>query len=280
MARTPSPSSEPATWVLVPAVTSFDFLEGSFARSERSRLGGLIGAGLSIVALAGTLAFGGITAVGKEMVDNDLASTQAELLRVNSDLAVLDQAEGIPTAQIQSHISSRTSAITAAVGDELDTVRLLRDLWAGAPAGVSITGVTFAGTGEAAAEGAAAGITVTATASSFVLLADWSRALAATPGLTGVDMTWSGGGSSVAVIVTADLTEQALSARSTSAASAAAAGTVTGAAPAAGQGVTSAPTQNRPPGRGGATNGSGSSQVGTGDASDPSALLNQLNGGN
>lgn len=220
-------ASAPPPGVLVPAVTSFDFLEGAFARSERSRLGGIAAVGIATVLLAATVAAGAFGSVDVGSQKDAFDSAQSSLMALSVELGTLDAAEGIPTAQINGHVAERTAALRAAVGDEVDSVRLLRAIWASAPAGVAVTAVLFAEPAPAPAADAAATTTttaapptgmgtvdVTATADGFALISQWTQTLAATPGLSDVDVSWTGGGDAVEVHVTAALNDQALSPRS------------------------------------------------------------------
>lgn len=221
MASEPRTAPDEFEGVLSPSTTAFDFLEGSFARSQRSRLAGLGMVGSAIIALAGTLVWGSVATADKGAQEELLAQVQSQQIEVANELGQLDAAEGIPTAQIEGHISARTSALQQAVGDEISSVGLVRSLQASAPVGVTITEARFGSASATPSEGekaaSAAPLTVTAQVNGFALIATWSQALKQIPGLSDIDVSWSGGGDSVAVTVTANLTDEALSIRAQSA---------------------------------------------------------------
>lgn len=212
MARTKNPDAPADSDVLVPSSSAFDFLAGSFARSERARLTGLVTIGVAAVALAGSLLVGMLSSVETDSQERLLVQSQSELAIASAELGSLDAAEGIPTAQIQGHISTRLGALRQAVGTEYDTVALSRDLWASAPPGVSITSMQVA----EPEGGGAPTVSVDARAAGFTLISQWSQALSAMAGLSDVDVSWTGGGEDVTVTVTATLNDAALSARAQS----------------------------------------------------------------
>lgn len=199
----------PDVAVLVPSTSAFDFLEGNFARSQRSRLAGLLMVGGSLVLAAGVTLVGLLAHAGLSVQEQALEQVTGELASVTATLGQLDAAEGIPADRIRSHISDRQSAIASAVDQELDTVRLIEDLTGSTPSGVSITEVKFT-TGE---DAGGTSVEVKATAESFPLIEQWSTRLGQVVGLDPVELSWSGGGSSVQVTAVAPLNMQAFTAR-------------------------------------------------------------------
>lgn len=204
--------------VLIPATTSFDFLESAFVKSERARLTGLIINGAALVSLAGVLLVGGMATVEGQGLTSTLESASSQLGTLSAEQATLDSAEGIPTSRITSHIQSRTAALNEAVGGELDTVRLVQDVFASAPPGTTVTQVTFSGADEDT-EGLGT-MAVTGRSTSFTVLSQWQKSLDAINGLSEVDMSWTGGGENISVEITASLTPAALSARAAATSSA------------------------------------------------------------
>lgn len=224
MAKKTPTASDGVPAVLVPSTTAFDFHNGAFARSERTRLTGLILNGAALVAAATCLLLGVQGLAASYTSQDELTSASTHLTQVYSELSTLDSAGGFSTQELTAHIKTRQSTLTAAVGGEVDTIAVIEALQTSAPSGVSITSITFgsasqdssdSSSGKEAAVSSAPPTTVTieAVASGFALLSTWSTALAAVPAIAGPDLTWSGGGDHVSVTVTATLTDAALSSR-------------------------------------------------------------------
>jgi hypothetical protein len=194
-------------WDIVPSATGFDFLEGGFSRAERARAAALSGVGACLVVLASVGLYGVTMDLEASTLERDISAARSQLATLTQELAVLDSAGGFSSQQIAAHVAQQEAALAAAVGGEWDTVRLTGDILASAPTGVTVTEVSFDDTAVPVK------VTVSATATSFTALPDWSARLGTIAGLEGVDVTWSGGGERVSVEATATLSPDAQSAR-------------------------------------------------------------------
>lgn len=208
---------------LTPSKTAFDYLEGSFAKSERSRLIGIILPGLALVVLGGVSALGAIATLDISNEEESLQIAQSNNQALSAELAVLDSAGGFPTATLISHVQSRSAAVGEVLKGEVAFVEILKELQDSTPPGVSISSVNF---NEAAAAGGEdqednADITIAAEATSFELISTWVKNLETVTALTGLDVSWSGGGSQVMINVSASFTADATAQRAVDALAAA-----------------------------------------------------------
>lgn len=201
---------------LTPSKTAFDYLEGAFAKSERSRLIGIILPGLALVALGGVAAFGAIATLEADSERASLATAEANNRDLSSELAVLDSAGGFPTATLVSHVESRTAAVGEVLKGEIAFVKILKDLQASTPNGVTITAVNFkdsASSGDDDKESSSADVSITAEATSFELISTWVKNLEEVPAITDTDVDWSGGGDKISINVEASFTGAATAQR-------------------------------------------------------------------
>lgn len=213
MARTDT--HEPAQ--LVASATAFDFLEGAFARAQRSRRIGIGSAMTALVTLSALALTGVMAGLSTTAARDELARTQAADVAATKRLAQIDTAGGYTTDALTRHLAERSSAYTSAVGSEVDVVRLVRDIRDTAPSGVTVTSIKVTDT-AAAATGTApiAGATtpaapatslgtieVVGTARDFSLIGAWAKELSRVKGVSGVNPTWAGGGAAITTTLTA-----------------------------------------------------------------------------
>jgi hypothetical protein len=213
---------------LIPSASSFDFLEGAFAASQRARKVG-IAIALGALTVLTVLALAGVSGLFVKQAQTDLLTqVQSDNSVAVSKLAQLDNAGGISADQISAHIAVRRAGLKTAVGKEIDVVKLTRAIRASAPAGMTVSSITFkeavmpakgASSSSKPAPAAAAGaansigtVEIKASATSFPLIEAWTQSVRRIPGLTTVDATWMGS-PPVPTTITASLTADALTAR-------------------------------------------------------------------
>jgi hypothetical protein len=216
--------SRPATVQLIPAATSFDFLEGSFRATQRARKVFMSGA-LAAIAGVGALVMVGISAtVGTADAQTTLAGLQQQQATVTTQIGQLG---GVgDSQQIASHLSERKSAVSSAVGGEVDVPALLQAVARSTPSGVQVTNVTIgAATGTAPTTGGTASptpagtvpparqLTLTGTVTSLPQVSALQSALGAIPLIGDVHAKWSGSVPAVTITVTATITDAALTPR-------------------------------------------------------------------
>lgn len=234
---------------LVPSVSSFDFLEGAFAASQRARKFGLI-VTLVAVAVLTVLVLAGLSGLlDKRTRTQQLADTQAANSVAVAKLAKIDNANGISADQLASHVRERRTALKDGIGKEIDVVALTRALRASAPAGVEITSIVFhdatgavtnaapvagqpatpatpapapgAGTTGAAGTAGTAGtgsdqvgsVEIKATMKSFALLGAWGNSVKKIQGLVPGDPMWQSSGGQVSASLNLPVTRDGLTAR-------------------------------------------------------------------
>jgi hypothetical protein len=244
--RSKAPAPPPVT--LVPAASSFDFLEGRFAATQKSRLLGVAVIGTSSLLLAGTLLVGSLAYLGTHSVDTQAAAAAATSAARQATLSQIDTSGGFSAQALQSQITPRQQALSAALSGETDVVRLVSAIEDGAPTGVTISSITFAAPAAAtnvapvdaatspATPAGPAVVTIVGTVDSFALIGGWATQVGTINGLTAVNPTWTGGGTAIATTLTANITTAGLTARSLALADAATA------APAASPATTPATT--------------------------------------
>ena len=234
----PKPTAVATTVRLIPSTSSFDFLEGAFAAAQRTRK---VGIGITLFALI-TLTALAMTGVGgllaKRSAEELLTQTDANNIVALQKLAQIDNAGGIGADQITSHVTERERALKAAVGGEIDVVSILGSLRSTAPDGVTVNSVKFTEAGAGAtttdpssatpaapaapaapattdpSAGATIGtLEISGTVTSFALIGSWAQTVAGIPGMSGVNPTWSGGGTAISTTLSANITEAALTQR-------------------------------------------------------------------
>lgn len=216
--------------------SSFDFTEGAFGKSERSRriMLAIVMAGVAGVVL---VTGAGVRATFEAAASNQLAaSLEQNYLSDTAAVAQLDRAAGFSSAELQAHMQTRVTAKGIADASQADNVRILNAVYAAAPPGLTVNNVEIswlvgdpATAGAPAAGGAAApapapssssaasaasgaaakSISIEATATEFAQIAVFSENIKQIPGLSASSPTWSGGGSSWTVSIGGTLTDEA-----------------------------------------------------------------------
>lgn len=128
---------------LIPAQTSFDFLDGEFERSRRSRLAMI--ASLSISALVVMLLAGqGLnTRVETRSVEAELADARSEVLTAQIQLSARAPIAGIDAATASSFIQERAAIAAQLSVLELDLANTLSTIMASAPEGVTLASIDY-----------------------------------------------------------------------------------------------------------------------------------------
>lgn len=219
--RRPTAGARPVPLQLIPAATSFDFLEGAFRASQRARQV-FLGFALAAIAGVGALILLGVVAIVGASQD------RATLVGLSGQTAQMNQAikqAGGPAneAELNQHLSERKTAVRAAVGGEVDVPALLKQLQQATPSGVQLTGITIgssAGTAPTAGSAstqtstnASRQVTITANVSSLPQVEALQTALSHVSLVQGVSAKWSGNVPSVTVTVTATIADSALTSR-------------------------------------------------------------------
>jgi len=225
---------------ICPISSAFDFQAGSFAAAQKTRRTGIGIAGVFGAVLVAMLLLG-MQAVLAARTQNSTADAAAAQTRADlAQLAKIDTAGGISADELRAHIAHRGGVYSAAVANEIDVVGLMNGIESSAPPGAQVASITFAAsaasdpsaassstapTGSASPSPAGstspAGlgqVTIKGTVNSFALIGQWQQKLAAVRGLTQINPSWSGGGQSVQVTVTASITTDGLTARARTAA--------------------------------------------------------------
>lgn len=219
-ARTPA-------MTLIPAATSFDFLEGTFRSAQRARQVFLTFA-LAIIAGVGALVLVGVMATVQTAT---ITQTTNSLDRDNINLLRQIAARGgggVSSSAVGEQITKRETTLKAAITHEVDVPRLLNAVQGAIPPAVKLTSVEVGtGAGTAPTSGGSGSnatpapkkdegvqVTITANVRSLQEVDTLKTALSGLPELSGVSPTWSGSVPELTVVIKASATPDATTARS------------------------------------------------------------------
>ena len=191
---------------LVPVLTSFDFLSGSFEKAKKTRIFNTSVSGLVAAAL---IVVGAQTTMAKISADSDtrtIKQLKDEQSSLNAAVKSDPNAVQYHQAELNSFVAEHSAIIQDLLKEEPDIRILISDLRSLAPAGLEITGVFFtspenkpvaADEKAKAADKKSAPVTlgaiqITASAAQYDLVAQWVKLISQMTYLKETKTTWAG----------------------------------------------------------------------------------------
>ena len=194
---------------LVPVLTSFDFLSGSFEKAKKTRIFNTSVSGLVAAAL---IVVGAQTTMAKISADSDtrtIKQLKEEQSTLNAAVKSDPNAVQYPQAELNSFVAEHSSIIQDLLKEEPDVRILISDLRSLAPAGLEITGVFFTSPEEktvttaekdkkdTSADQKSAPVTlgsiqIVATATQYDLVAQWVKLISQMTYMKESKTTWAG----------------------------------------------------------------------------------------
>ena len=140
-----APKQPPAndTIRLVPALTSFDLLEGAFAKARKNRM--MLIAVLSLTALVTLLLIGqGLRAsVDRSSVNSDIDAERGQVTLLTNQIRSSGQIAGLSTTAAATFVEGRANAAAQLTFAELNYAELTAELYETAPDGLHIVSVEY-----------------------------------------------------------------------------------------------------------------------------------------
>jgi len=198
---------------LVPVLTSFDFLSGSFEKAKKTRIfntsiSGLVAAALIVVGAQTTM-----TKISADSDSRTIKQLKEEQSTLNTAVKSDPNAVQYPQAELNSFVAEHSAIIQDLLKEEPDVRILISDLRSLAPAGLEITGVFFTSpeqkpvkatdkdtdkdtkveaTDKKSAPVTLGAIQIVATATQYDLVAQWVKLISQMTYLKESKTTWAG----------------------------------------------------------------------------------------
>lgn len=179
----------------IPALTSFDLLEGEYLKNRKNRMVSLVSlgaAGLLFVLISAQLVRVRFE-IASEVSRNDKAISESVAARAALDQ--LPQFEGVPGNIVEDVLRGRAAHAASATESEIDLVQVVQEITSLAPQGVVITSITLGPAAKTVGEGADSSyalVTVLATAQSYPAITPFLEKMRASENLNNFKESWSG----------------------------------------------------------------------------------------
>jgi hypothetical protein len=185
---------------LVPARTSFDFLDGAFRSNERARVKGLVALGTSGLLLVFTLIGGLGFATQNSSALTQVETANRQVSDLSMELGQLSNTGGLGEQQLSGRLQVLRVQLDQAASDQVQVLTIVNELRAVLPAGAQVTSVEVKRTDAGAQQ-----LTVQVAVETLNRLPALSEGFASVWYLSDLSISWTSGSDRVAVTVTANV---------------------------------------------------------------------------
>jgi hypothetical protein len=192
-----------------PAATSFDLLDGAFAKVRRARLTQLATAGIMVIGLAAMSIQGLFIRLEASEVRQQHESQQEFLDGVRQTLATEADVGGFTRKQMEGRLTEVGVDAARAAQDDIAFREILQTVQFSTPPTVTLTGITV----QRANDDEPYTVLLQATTTGYTPALMWREALRAHSLFTDFEVTWSGSEGEVTLLATGTLSRETRTAR-------------------------------------------------------------------
>jgi hypothetical protein len=135
--------SQPRLVRSMPPLTSFDLLEGEFAKARKARMLTLVVAAVSCVAVTLVVAQGLSYRVGSSRTQSEVTSTADRVEALRTQLSAAADIAGLSAADANAYIVERSTIAAKLTAAEVDFGNILNQIAASIPPGVTLSGIDY-----------------------------------------------------------------------------------------------------------------------------------------
>ena len=141
--RSESTTVAPSTVRLIPALTSFDLLEGEFNKSRTGRLTLLAAFALTALAIMLLVASGLTSRIRATSVDSAIVTERDQIELLNNQLQASGQVSGLTTSRAADFVQERADLAARLTYAEMNYAVVSQRIYLSAPAGMDVVSIVY-----------------------------------------------------------------------------------------------------------------------------------------